>query len=142
MVDKQDLGILIIRLTLGITLALHGAQKVFGILGGTGLDGWNKWITSLDIPYTNVKFPIWISTSAAWIEFLTGIFIILGVSVKLTSIIAIIFLLFAVKLVHYKKGYFISDGGYEYALNLILLSIFLILSGSGKYSVLPNSWDL
>jgi len=35
----MSIGILILRLAVGLTLAAHGAQKLFGWFGGYGLTG-------------------------------------------------------------------------------------------------------
>jgi putative oxidoreductase len=35
----MDIGIVLLRLTVGLVLAAHGSQKVFGWFGGYGLDG-------------------------------------------------------------------------------------------------------
>ena len=34
----MNIGLLILRLTVGLTLAAHGTQKLFGWFGGPGLD--------------------------------------------------------------------------------------------------------
>ena len=34
----MDVGLLILRLTVGLTLAAHGTQKLFGWFGGPGID--------------------------------------------------------------------------------------------------------
>src|ERR1700730_4125568 len=36
--EVMDIGLLLLRLTVGLTLAAHGAQKLFGWFGGPGLD--------------------------------------------------------------------------------------------------------
>ena len=43
----MDVGFLLLRLTVGLTLAAHGAQKLFGWFGGYGLDGTGQFFEAL-----------------------------------------------------------------------------------------------
>jgi putative oxidoreductase len=138
---NSDFILLFIRLLLGITLALHGAQKVFGLFGGSGLSKWNEYISSQNIPFTNVKFPTSIATISAFTELFIGLFLLVGIFTKISAVISIIFLLFAILIAHKGKGYFIQSGGWEYALNLIILSIILVLAGGGKYSLTKGKFN-
>ena len=40
-------GILLLRLAVGLTVAAHGAQKLFGAFGGHGLEGTAQFLESL-----------------------------------------------------------------------------------------------
>jgi putative oxidoreductase len=42
-----DAGLLLLRVLVGVTFALHGFQKLFGWFGGGGLDGTAAWFASL-----------------------------------------------------------------------------------------------
>ena len=42
-----DVGLLLLRLAVGVTFSLHGFQKLFGWFGGGGLDGTARWFRSL-----------------------------------------------------------------------------------------------
>ena len=44
-----DLGLLIMRLVVGLILAGHGAQKLFGWFSGHGLDGTTAWLDSMGL---------------------------------------------------------------------------------------------
>lgn len=134
---KTDFPLIAIRLILGLILTLHGAQKVFGVFGGSGLDGWNKYITSQNMIIFNINYPDWLATLAAWLELLAGIAIILGIGTKIAAAIMFVFLLFAIKIAHRDKGFFVSNGGYEYCLVLLVLCSILVVSGGGKYQLYP-----
>ena len=43
----MSIGILILRLVIGLTLAAHGAQKLFGWFGGYGLAGTGGFLEQL-----------------------------------------------------------------------------------------------
>ena len=43
----MDIGFLLLRLTVGLTLAAHGSQKLFGWFGGYGLDGTGQFFEAL-----------------------------------------------------------------------------------------------
>ena len=136
---STDLSFLIIRISLGLPLLLHGAQKLFGLCNGSGLKNWIDYITSQNIPMTNIKFPKFIAILAALIEFFGGLFILFGIYIKYAAIAVALFLLVAIKLVHCEeKGYFLHNGGFEYCLTLLLLSIVLIINGGGSYQLIKN----
>jgi putative oxidoreductase len=132
---NKDLALFILRIALGLPLILHGLQKTFGLFGGSGLKEWSTYVSSLNIPYTSIKFPKISGLLSAYLELICGILILLGIQVKLASILMIIFLLFAIKLAHLDNGYFSSKGGYEYALTLLLIACSLVILESGKYKI-------
>jgi hypothetical protein len=43
----MEIGLLLLRLTAGLTLAAHGAQKLFGWFGGPGLDATGQYFETL-----------------------------------------------------------------------------------------------
>src|SRR5437588_11717728 len=46
----MDIGLLLLRLTTGLTLAAHGAQKLFGWFGGPGLGSTAQFFEVLGFP--------------------------------------------------------------------------------------------
>jgi putative oxidoreductase len=46
----MDIGLLLLRLTVGLTLAAHGTQKLFGWFGGPGLDATGQFFAMLGFP--------------------------------------------------------------------------------------------
>src|SRR5438552_17632085 len=74
------LGLLILRLVIGVILAAHGAQKLFGWFGGPGMTGWTGAMNRMRIrPATPWA---WMSALA---ELLGGIGLPLGLLFPLPS---------------------------------------------------------
>ncbi|MCJ7840864.1 DoxX family protein [Lederbergia sp. NSJ-179] len=123
----MSLGILIIRLVMGLTFAAHGTQKMFGWFKGTGLRKFAETLASI-----NVKPPMLNAFLAALAEIIAGLFIATGVWMELGAVLVVITMLVAIMKVHGKNGY-LQKGGYEYNLHLIAIAIGLAFIGPGKY---------
>src|SRR5260370_32840576 len=120
------LGLLILRLVIGLTLGAHGAQKLFGWFGGPGMTGWTGAMTRMRIrpaaPWA------WISALA---EFLGGLGLALGLLFPLPSAAIAGSMLVAIALVHLPKGFFASKGGYEIHPTIFSANAALALVGPG-----------
>ena len=119
----------IIRLPLGVILAAHGAQKLFGWFGGYGLEGTGQWMASVGFEpgYT-------MALLAGSAEFFGGIALILGLLTRPAAAVTAFTMLMAMT-VHVSNGLFISNNGYEFALSLLAMSAGLVVSGGGKLAV-------
>ena len=124
------LGLLILRLVIGLILAAHGAQKLFGWFGGPGMTGWTGAMNRMRIrPATPWA---WMSALA---EFVGGIGLALGLLFPLPSAAIAGSMLVAIALVHLPKGFFVSKGGYEFNLAIIASVAALALTGPGSVSL-------
>lgn len=124
------LGLLILRLVIGLTLAGHGAQKAFGWWGGPGITGWTAGMTRM-----RMRPPVvwaWLSMLS---ELLGGIALALGLLSPLGNFAIIASMLVAVSLVHWPKGFWVSKGGFEFNLAIIGAAVALALTGPGAYSL-------
>ena len=123
-------GILILRLVIGLTLAAHGSQKLFGWFGGPGMSKWTESVKRLRIrpaqPWA------WV---AALSEFGGGLLLALGLLGPLGSLAIIGAMLVAIATVHLSKGFWVSKGGYEFNLAIIGGAVALALTGPGSYSL-------
>jgi putative oxidoreductase len=123
-------GLLILRVVVGLTLAGHGAQKVFGWFGGSGMAGWIGVVEKLRIrpaqPWA------WI---AALAELVGGLLFALGFLSPLGSFAIAGSMLVAMAAVHWPKGFWNTKGGIEFNLAIVAAVIAVALTGPGTYSL-------
>jgi putative oxidoreductase len=123
-------GLLILRLVVGLTLAVHGTQKLFGWFAGSGL-------TRLMQGFEKQGFkPVWLWVSLAILgEVGGGVSFALGFLTPLGAAGIFGSMFMAMFKSHWKNGFIVSKGGYEYTLVLIAVSIAIGLGGPGNYSL-------
>ena len=124
------LGLLILRLVVGLTLAGHGAQKVFSWFGGSGISGWAGMVQKLRI---RPALP-W-AWMAALAELVGGLLVALGFLSPLGSLAIVGSMLVAIALVHWSRGFWVTKGGYEFNLLIVAAVMALALTGPGRYSL-------
>lgn len=126
---------LILRLTTGIVLFPHGAQKMLGLFGGYGFSGTMGFFTD------TMHLPWLIGFLVIFIEFVGSLSLIAGFASRVWSIFIIVLMLGIIFTSHLNNGFFMNwfgnqaGEGYEYHLLLIGLSLATLLQGSGKLSV-------
>ena len=130
MVDLYDTAILVLRIALGVIFIAHGLQKTFGAFGGPGIEGTSKMLTNLGI-----QPPLlW-----AWIdalgELLGGIFVLTGIFPRIGAVLISASMIVAITKVHWSKGFFLMQGGFEYAFLALMVSVSIIIAGAGKLSI-------
>ncbi|MFC3094314.1 DoxX family protein [Alteromonas sediminis] len=123
-------GALALRIPLGIILAAHGAQKLFGWFGGYGLEGTGQWMASIGL---EPGFLMALLAGSA--EFFGGIALIIGAFVRPAALVSAFTMLVAIFAVHFQNGLFMSNNGYEFALALFAASVALTFQGSGSVAV-------
>ena len=125
-----DLVSLLLRVIIGVVFAAHGAQKAFGWFGGPGMEGFSQMLTGLGF-----KPALFWAYLAAYVEFLGGLALILGVFTRLFSALLVLVMAVAILKVHLAKGLFLAKGGFEYSLVLLCVLVALVLLGTGKYGI-------
>jgi len=117
-------------LVIGLTMAAHGAQKLFGWWGGPGMNGWtgamNRMRIRPAVPWA------WMSALA---ELLGGIGLAVGLLTPLPSLAIAGSMLVAIALVHWPKGFWVTKGGYEFNLSILAAIAAIALAGPGAYSL-------
>lgn len=126
---------LALRIPVGIIFIAHGAQKLFGLFGGYGLEGTGQWMASIGL--TPGYLMALLAGSA---EFFGGLALVWGLFVRPAAAILALTMLVAIFGVHLDKGLFMSNNGYEYALVLFAASVSLAISGAGTLSF-DASWS-
>ncbi|MCM3217284.1 DoxX family protein [Niallia taxi] len=125
-------GLLIIRLVVGLTFVGHGAQKLFGWFGGTGIEGTGNWLKTIGLA-KGAK--VW-AILAGLFEFIGGLLFASGVLTWLGAAMIVIVMIDAIFAVHGKNGYWMTEGGFEYNFVLIAVAIGVALTGPGDYVLL------
>src|SRR3954451_2943662 len=117
-----DLGVLVLRLVLGVIFIGHGAQKLFGSFGGPRISGFAKMLEQLGVKPAK---PMAILAGLA--EFLGGILVILGFLAPLAALALIGVMIVAILRVHLKTGFFVTNGSYEFSLALAGMALPLLI---------------
>jgi putative oxidoreductase len=120
--------VMLMRIVLGIIFFAHGAQKVLGWYGGQGL------ATTVE-NFSKTGIPPVLAYMSAFTEFLGGLFIILGFLTRIFSAGLVINMAVAIFHVHISKGLFSYNGGFEFPLSLLTLSLCIFLIGPGSMSI-------
>ena len=123
-------GSLALRLPIGIIFMAHGSQKLFGWLGGYGLEGTGQFMESLGLTpgYT-------MALLSGGTEFLGGLALILGLLARPAAAGLAFTTVMAIMTVHIGNGLFMDNNGYEFALSLLAASVALFFNGAGRLSL-------
>ncbi|QIY55318.1 DoxX family protein [Streptomyces sp. RPA4-5] len=123
-----DTGLLLLRLVLGLTMAAHGAQKLFGWFGGPGLDGTGQFFTMSGYPAGRMMAVV-----AGLSETLGGLGLAVGLLTPLAAA-AVVGTMINALAVKWGGGFF-APKGVEYELLLTAGAAALALTGPGRYAV-------
>ncbi|MGH1486752.1 MAG: DoxX family protein [Cellvibrionaceae bacterium] len=121
---------LTLRLPVGVIFVAHGAQKLFGWFGGYGLEGTGQFMAS-----QGLEPGFLMALLAGSAEFFGGLALIFGLLVRPAAAVLAFTMLIAAVVVHGSNGLFAANGGYEFALALIAVSVALVFQGGGNLSL-------
>lgn len=132
-------GLLLIRLVLGVVFAAHGSQKLFGWFGGGGLDGTAAFFAS--VGYEPSKT---LAVLAAVTEFGGGLLLIVGLGTSIAAAgLAVTMAGATAATAQFGGGFFAGNGGFELELTLAIAALGLTLTGAGPLSLdRGRSWDI
>src|SRR6266436_7591508 len=126
----MDIGLLLLRLVVGLTIAAHGTQKLFGWFGGPGLDGTGRFLATIGFPTGRRSALI-----AGLGEVCGGVFLAFGLLTPAAAALLLSVMLVAAVTVHMKNGFFVQNGGYEYTLVLGIAALTVAFAGPGSLSL-------
>ena len=122
----EDIGKLILRLTLGVLLLLHGIAKI-----KSGVGGISGMLPAMGLP-AELAYGVYIG------EILAPLLVITGFYARIGALIIVVNMLLAVALVHMKDLFVLGDGG-GWRLELqgffLLTALVVALIGPGRYAV-------
>jgi putative oxidoreductase len=125
----MDVGLLLLRLAVGLTLAAHGAQKL-GWFGGPGLIAIGPMFEALGFHPGRRQALV-----ASLVEIGGGLLVALGALMPLGAALVLSVMIVAALSVHLKHGFFITSGGVEYNLVLGIAGLTLAFTGPGALSL-------
>ena len=128
-----NISMFLLRLVLGTVFIVHGAQKLFGMFGGIGLDGTSKLIEGLRFSEPYVFAIIWGS-----VEFIGGVFLLLGVLARWAAVAIVLTILVYLCRVDLAYSSLFQYSVIEHNVIIIATCLPVMLMGGGSWSV----WDV
>jgi putative oxidoreductase len=123
---REDAGKLILRLTVGVLMLLHGVAKVSGGVGGIG-----GMLQSAGLPAA-------LAYGAYVGEVLAPLLVIVGFYARIGALIMVVNMLFAIGLAHMKDIFLLTKtGGWAIELQAFFLftALAVALIGPGRYAI-------
>lgn len=119
MKSHKDCGMFLLRLVVGIVFMVYGWNKIQGMEGTIGF-------------FASLGLAPFFAYLVAWVEFLGGIALILGLYSRLVSYLLAIIVIVAILKVKWAMGFM---GGYESDLVLLAALLAIAWTGAGRYSL-------
>ncbi|WP_271766163.1 DoxX family protein [Aquimarina algiphila] len=130
-----NIGFSIARLTLGLIIFPHSAQKLFGLFGGYGYSATMETLTM------QMGLPSVVAFSVIMIEFFGSIFLVIGILSRFWALLLAGMFVGIIFITQLEHGFFMNwfgnqaGEGYEYSLLIIGLALTIVINGSGKWSI-------
>jgi putative oxidoreductase len=125
-----DVGLLVLRVLVGVTFSLHGFQKLLGWFGGGGLDGTASWFRSLGFGDGRVA-----AVMAGSGEIAGGIGLALGLLTPFAAAAMVGVMTVAALVNHADNGFWSAKKGWELNGYLIVVAVAVAVTGPGAYSL-------
>lgn len=131
----DSLGQLFLRLSLGIVIFPHGAQKAFGWFGGLGL------LKTIDVFSEKMHFPPLLTLVLIFIELLGSIGLIFGFFTRLFALGIGTSMAICAYMNHLQNGFFMNwfgkqkGEGFEFHILVVGIALSLLIKGGGAVSI-------
>lgn len=125
----QPLAWPLVRVATGLFFAPHGAQKLFGLWGGSLAK------TAEGFARQGLHPPMFWATYIGCLEFFGGVLLVLGLLTRPVAALFAGFMAVAAFHVTIQRGWFWTSGGMEVPLYLLLITLALVIRGAGGYSL-------
>ena len=109
-----------LRASIGAIFIVHSLKKFD--------PAWQEWLVSVGIP-PELQLPI------ALAEFIGGVLLVVGVLTRISAVVFSVILLGAIFHIRWENGFFISQGGWEWDLVMLAVTLSIIVAGPGKVSI-------
>jgi putative oxidoreductase len=126
----SDLGLLALRLVVGLIFAAHGAQKAFGWWQGPGFDRWTQAMKAMKIQ--PAAFWAFVSTAA---ELVGGLAVAIGLFTPFFAALLVAQSVVIVIVAHLPKGFWNRGGGIEFPLTIGVGALAILGAGGGRVSL-------
>jgi putative oxidoreductase len=126
----MNTALLLTRAIVGLLMAAHGTQKLFGWFGGHGLTKTGEFFGYLGFHPGKV-----FAAAAALAELTGGLLVALGLLGPVGPALIISVMIVAMGTVHWTHGLFASDNGIEVPLLYLTAALTFALAGYGPYSI-------
>ncbi|WP_339146804.1 MULTISPECIES: DoxX family protein [unclassified Sutcliffiella] len=125
MINKYEIGTLILRVVLGLTFFVHGLAKFQG-----GIENTVGWFDSIGLPG-------FFAYGVALLEIIGGIALVLGLFSRVVSGLIALLMVGAILKVKFAVG-FLGNGqmaGYELDLAFLAMALFIVMNGSKAFAL-------
>jgi putative oxidoreductase len=126
----MDFGLFALHAIPGALFMGHGAQKLFGLFGGYGIEGTGGFFEKLGLRPGRVH-----ATLAGGAELFGGLLLTLGLLVPVAAAVLIATMVTASLTAHRGKGIWAQDGGFELPLVFATIAFALAAVGAGGWSL-------
>jgi putative oxidoreductase len=127
---SSDLGLLVLRLVVGLTMSAHGAQKAFGWWKGSGWAGWRAVMVRMGFRPATMWGVIGIGA-----ELVGGLFLAIGFLTPLAAMALVGQSVVIIIKAHWSRGFWGRDGGFEFPLSLAAGVVAIVGTGAGALSL-------